>query len=256
MTKAKVTVGGQDVNIATLDQAITATMSELKSTRRSFLVCTLNLDHLVKMHENKAFREAYSQARFVTADGFPIVMLSRLLGARLKRTAGSDMIIPLCQAAARHEYPVFLLGSTDSTLMKASQKLVSKCPGLIIAGTYAPSDGFDPCNADIEPIIEQIHATKPRICFLALGAPKQELLAARLLSSVESVAFLGVGASLDFLSGAQIRAPKLLQMMNLEWLWRLGGNPSRLWRRYARCAVLFVCLMWRSALNVRHQSAQ
>jgi N-acetylglucosaminyldiphosphoundecaprenol N-acetyl-beta-D-mannosaminyltransferase len=97
-----------------------------------------------------------------------------------------------------------------------------------------------------------IQRSGARLCFLALGAPLQELFGLRAVDEIYGVAFLPVGAGLDFLAGAQVRCPSWLQRMNLEWAWRLTGDPRRLWLRYFRCAVLFAMLLSKEA--IRRQS--
>jgi len=233
------------LNLFSPAQAITAIVEQLKMGRESFLTCTLNLDHLVKLRRDPDFRTAYRQARFVMADGFPIVLLARLRGHTVKRTTGSDLVLPLCQVSAELRFPVYFLGSTPETLAKVSSRLGSLCPGLEISGMRSPDYGFDPSSREADEIATEIGASGARLCFVALGAPLQERFSTRAMMLVQGVCFLGVGASLDFLSGKQRRAPRLLQILNLEWAWRLVNNPHRLWLRYARCGLLFVNLLWR-----------
>jgi len=76
------------------------------------------------------------------------------------------------------------------------------------------------------------------LVFLALGAPKQERLAARGRALQPELGFVSIGAGLDFLAGSQRRAPRLVRRLALEWLWRAGSDPKRLAGRYARCAAI------------------
>lgn len=209
----------------------------------SFLVCTLNLDHLVKRRQNPELREAYARAEVVTADGFPIVILGRLTGRTLERATGADLIQPLCKAAGERHLPVFLMGTTFQALCASARRLVESCPGLEICGVYAPPVGFDVHSDFADEAIRLIRESRARLCFLALGAPLQEMFAARALDETSGVAFLGIGASLDYLAGTQVRCPRPLQRMNLEWVWRLMSDPRRLWLRYAKSGVLFARLL-------------
>lgn len=247
--KPMVIIDGQPVNIFSPVQALTDIITELKTRRDSFLACTLNVDHLVKLRSDDAFRAAYSKARFVTADGFPIVMLARVRGHSIQRTTGSDLIVPLCQAAASAGYSIFLLGSTDDTLAKAAQYLKQNCPGLEIAGMAAPPYGFDPTSDMASRMADTIAASGARLCLVALGAPLQERFSAHAMELTRGVGFMGVGASLDFFSGRQQRAPKLVQSLNMEWAWRLFSNPRRLWLRYAKCGALVMELLWNEILT-------
>lgn len=205
------------------------------SEDNSFCVYTINLDHVVKLRSMPLFRRAYERARFVLADGFPIVIAGRLQGKRVSRTAGSDLIDPICDEAARRGISVFLLGSTSDVLQKTAQELKRRYPTLQISGLYAPPANFDVEGHGARVCIDVLQNAGGGICLVALGAPKQEILADLCAREVPRTAFLCIGAGLDFIAGAQKRAPKVFQRLGCEWLWRLLNNPGRLWRRYADC---------------------
>jgi exopolysaccharide biosynthesis WecB/TagA/CpsF family protein len=201
----------------------------------SFCVYTINLDHVVKLRASEMFRRAYSRARFVLADGFPIVLAGRLQGQKVSRAAGSDLIDPLCEEAGRRGIPVFLLGSTHDVLSKTAQELKSRYPSLLISGLYAPPAEFDVTGDGAREAIDMLRSAGGGICLVALGAPKQEIFADRCTRDVSGMAFICIGAGLDFIAGTQKRAPRVFQRSGLEWLWRLASNPGRLGRRYAEC---------------------
>jgi exopolysaccharide biosynthesis WecB/TagA/CpsF family protein len=102
--------------------------------------------------------------------------------------------------------------------------------------------GFDPESQAALEAGYRIAGSGARLCFVALGAPKQELFADRMTRNVGGVGFVCIGAALDFISGEQVRAPALFQRAGLEWAYRLLSNPSRMWARYARCAALYLRL--------------
>jgi exopolysaccharide biosynthesis WecB/TagA/CpsF family protein len=205
----------------------------------SFAVFTLNLDHLVKLRRNTAFRDAYRQARFITADGAPVARLARRQGPPVERTTGADLALPLADACARNGLPIFLFGTTPDVLANAGQKLTEYAGSeLDIVGSLSPPKDFDPEGPAADAALARIAQSGARICYVALGAPKQELFAARALAKGIDVGFVCLGASLDFLAGEQVRAPLTFQKAGLEWLWRLSTNPRRLAARYAQCAVL------------------
>jgi N-acetylglucosaminyldiphosphoundecaprenol N-acetyl-beta-D-mannosaminyltransferase len=243
-----VEIDGQPVNVRNLTHAVESVIQHLKYPG-SFLVCTLNLDHLVKLRSRIELQNAYKRAKIVTPDGFPIVALGRLRGCQLERTTGADLIEPLCAEAARHRFPVFLMGSTFPVLSKSARRLMTSYPNLEIVGVYAPSQGFSAQSAAGDEAVDLIRNSGARLCFLALGAPLQEFFALRAIDETVGIAFLPIGAGLDFLAGAQIRCPPLLQKMNLEWAWRLGRDPRRMWLRYLRCGVLFVMLFAKESLR-------
>jgi exopolysaccharide biosynthesis WecB/TagA/CpsF family protein len=207
-----------------------------------FSIVTLNLDHVVKLREDAAFRAAYAAHSHVTADGHPIVWLERLAGRRAERVAGSDLVLPLARIAAEAGAPVAFLGSTSESLAGAEAELSRRVPGLRVALQIAPPHGFDPASETAGEVISALGRSDARLCFVALGAPRQELFAARAQVALPHMGFASVGAGLDFLSGHQVRAPAVLQALALEWLWRLARDPGRMTPRYARCGALLPSL--------------
>lgn len=235
-------VDGWPITLPDLDQAVSRIIAAAERGE-GFSAVTLNLDHLVKLRRSDAFRRAYATARFVTADGAPVARLARTGCPAIERTTGADLVIPLAEAAARRGLPIYFFGSSAEVLGKAGHDLARRTDGaLAIAGTEAPPLGFDPESPQADAALDRIAASGARLCFLALGAPKQEIFAARAMSRGIKVGFVSVGAALDFIAGAQIRAPERLRDSGLEWLWRLSTNPRRLAMRYTQCAILLADL--------------
>jgi N-acetylglucosaminyldiphosphoundecaprenol N-acetyl-beta-D-mannosaminyltransferase len=251
------TVDGVTINIPSLPEAVSSIVSAAQHGD-NFSVCTLNLDHVVQLQQRPDFRAAYRRARFVTADGFPIVMLSRLLGTPIQRTTGADLVEPLCQAAQRNGLSIFLMGSNDTTLAATAKRLSERYPGLEVAGYYAPGSNFDAFSSDADLAIDRIRASGAKLCFVALGAPRQELFAARCLDELSGTGLLCIGAALDFIAGTQTRAPSLTQKIGLEWAWRMLREPRRLGPRYARCMAIVPRLVARTIpqiVNARMRKA-
>jgi exopolysaccharide biosynthesis WecB/TagA/CpsF family protein len=233
-----VCVDGWKINIPDQQTAIEAICAGVRE-KCGFSVFTLNLDHLVKLRTDESFRAAYRSATFVTADGEPVARLARKTNPGIKRTTGADLVLPLARACATHQIPVFLFGTSPGVLASAGERLVQNTDGaLSIVGSFSPAHGFDPQGPDADRAIEMIKKSAAQICFVALGAPKQEIFAARAVQMGAGAGFVCIGAALDFLAGDQIRAPQTVQSMHLEWLWRLASNPRRLALRYAKCAAL------------------
>ena len=215
-----------------------------------FALATVNLDHLVKLETSADFLAAYAAQDLVVADGRPVVWLSQLAGRPVELMPGSDMVLPLCRLAAKAGVPVALVGSTAEALSDASAALTAKVPGLDLAWCHAPSGVFDPAGAEAAEILRNLDQKGIRLCFLALGAPKQELLAARGRELAPGVGFASVGAGLDFLGGHQQRAPLWMRKLALEWLWRALSSPGRMVPRYLKCFAILPRQIWR-ALRIR-----
>ncbi|MGD1882783.1 MAG: WecB/TagA/CpsF family glycosyltransferase [Paracoccaceae bacterium] len=211
--------------------------------RKGFAVATLNLDHVVKIRRDPAFCAAYAAHSHITADGNPIVWFSKLAGHEVDLMPGSEMISPVVSLAAQHDVPVALLGATEASLDQAATALMQAYPGLRIVARIAPPMGFEPTGHDADRCIEELRQSGTRLCFLALGAPKQERFAVHAARALPETGFMSIGAGLDFISGAQTRAPMVVQKLALEWLWRLSQNPQRLAARYGACIAILPRLL-------------
>lgn len=203
-----------------------------------FALATLNLDHLVKLGDDPAFAEAYAAQDLVTADGRPVTWLARLAGQRLELVTGSDLLRPLLGVAAQAGVPVGFFGATAETLALAAERLESEIPGLHVVCRIAPPMGFDPESEAARDALMQMQAAGVRLCLLALGAPKQERLAALGRKLAPKIGFASIGAGLDFIAGHQRRAPAWVRAVAMEWLWRMLSDPRRLALRYLRAALI------------------
>jgi len=246
-------VGSQSVTVNIPDRAaLLAAVAARLVAGQGFALATINLDHLVKLRRSASFRAGYAAQDMVVADGNPIVWLSRLARRPVHLVPGSDLVMPLAAEAARAGVPVALVGSTKPALQAAAAALRRAVPGLDVALCVAPPMGFDVDGAEAARLLSDLADRKIGLCFLALGAPKQEMLAARGRQLAPCVGFASVGAGLDFLAGAQVRAPVWVRKLSLEWLWRTLQSPGRMIPRYAACAALLP-LLAADAVRARHR---
>lgn len=234
-----------DINVATH----CALMAEVKTRfaqKIGFALATINLDHVTKLEREESFRAAYGAQDLIVADGNPIVWASRIAKTPVDLMPGSELVIPLAQLAAEMDVSVALIGSSEQSLKASGEALQAQAPGLRIAYIHAPAYGFDPTGEAARAILKDLDASGAQLAFLALGAPKQESFAALGRELAPKVGFASIGAGLDFLSGTQVRAPKWMRDLALEWLWRLAGNPRRLFGRYVQSALAFPGLALRA----------
>lgn len=214
---------------------------------RTHLVSTLNVDFLVN-----SLGYAFSRPRhpellnvlrtsdLVTADGFPIIWLSKIIGKPLKqRVTGSDLTPGLAQRAAKEGLSLFLLGGGDGVAAAAGLELQAANPGLKIAGTSAPfiqTEGPELVDfaAHDEAVLKTINDSGADILLVGLGNPKQELWFNRNRHKLKVPVSIGVGGTFEFITGSVKRAPAWMQRLNLEWLFRISQDPARLWRRYTK----------------------
>lgn len=194
---------------------------------------TANLDFLRRYVRDPAARSIYAGADLRVADGMPLVWASHLLGQPLpERVAGSSLLLPLCQRAARERRSVYLLGGDPKAGPAAAERLLAECPGLAIAGKSSPFVSMHPSDAELAPIREALLESRPDIVLVAFGSPKQEHVIAKLREQLPNAWWIGVGISFSFLAGHVKRAPAVVQAVGLEWVHRLLQEPDRLFRRY------------------------
>lgn len=217
---------------------------------RGGTVFTLNLDHLSKLPNDAAFRAAYERAAYVSADGMPVVALARTEGVAIDRVTGADLVLPLARAATAAGIAIHFFGASVEVLEATVARLRRDIPDLVVAGIEAPPMGFDPTGPEARAAAERIAASGAGICFVALGAPKQEVFANAAVGWTGGVMFLGVGAAVDFLAGTRRRAPKILQKAGLEWAWRVAHEPRRLAARYVRSGAWFFGYLLRSMFGL------
>ena len=225
------------INVATW-AGLKARVTERLARREGFALATINLDHLVKLRTLPEFREAYAAQDMIVADGNPIVWMSRLAGKPVELIPGSDALLPMARIAARQGVTLALVGSTPAVLALAKSWLEREIHGLEVVETIAPPMGFDPRSEAAAAIFEQLNASGAGLCFVALGAPKQEIFAAEGRRRSPQIGFAAIGAGLDFIAGTQQRAPAWARRFSLEWLWRATTSPRRLGPRYARCIAI------------------
>ncbi|MCE9607379.1 MAG: WecB/TagA/CpsF family glycosyltransferase [Planctomycetia bacterium] len=214
-------------------------------------VVTPNVDHAVMLRDDVRLQAAYKHASLVLADGFPVVLASRLLKRPLpERVAGSDLA-PALFASATVERPmsIYLLGAAPGVADRAAVNIAKRWPNAVVVGTYSPPLGFQNDTLENERIVARINAAAPDVLVLGFGAPKQEHWIAAHYDRLNAKTALCIGATIDFLAGEQSRAPLWMQKLNLEWLHRLAGQPRRLFKRYARDAVVFPQLVWKEWRN-------
>lgn len=223
-----------------MDAAL-ARIDDFIASGQPHFVVTADSSGLYAQLRDEAFREVFAKADLVTPDSFGVVWAAKRLGKPVAgRVSGVELVDRLCARSAEKGYRIFILGAGPGVAEMAAERLRLRYPGCNIVGTR---HGFFPAEDD-RIVAEEVAQWKPDILFVAMGIPRQEKFIVATMDVIRANVAIGVGGSFDVFSGKTRRAPKLIQRMNLEWLWRLAMNP----RKFSKAATLprFAWLVLRS----------
>jgi exopolysaccharide biosynthesis WecB/TagA/CpsF family protein len=212
-------------------------------------VVTPNVDHFIRYHDDAAFRARYADAEYILLDSRFMSHLFRVVkNRRIDVCTGSDLTAQLFERVIDSNDQIVLIGGSD-----AQARILAERYRLKGLKHYNPPMNFVSDPAEVEACVEFVEANSPfRFCFLAVGAPQQELLAQLLKSRGKARGMaLCIGASIDFLTGKETRAPLWMQKIGAEWLFRLLNNPKRLAKRYLVRGPRLFLLLWITQLRIR-----
>jgi exopolysaccharide biosynthesis WecB/TagA/CpsF family protein len=209
---------------------------------------TPNVDHMVRYrHLDARLRRAYTEADLCLCDSRILQRLARAVGVDLTLVPGSDLTARLIGGALAPGTTVLLIGGAPAHLALLREHY----PALRFSQHVPPMGLLRDAEAR-RTVIEAAAASAATIVLLAVGAPQQELLALEMRESGRLIGTaLCVGASVNFLVGQEVRAPKLLQKLSLEWAWRLLQHPKRLARRYLIDDPAIFAMTWKWARDRR-----
>jgi N-acetylglucosaminyldiphosphoundecaprenol N-acetyl-beta-D-mannosaminyltransferase len=200
-------------------------------------VITANLNYAMLAASDMRLRDAVRKAAFIVADGMPLVWAARWKGRTLpQRVTGADLVPALCGLAAAKGYRVLILGGAPGVAAAATARLLSSFPGLRLLAMEAPV--FRRLGNEVNvALIGRIRHARPDLLLLACSQPEGELWLAENCENLGVPACVQIGAAVDFVAGRVRRAPRWIQRLGLEWLYRLGREPRRLGPRYWRNAL-------------------
>ena len=234
------------VHIDRLDtRQVMARLEEFISSGKSHQVVYINVDGINRCLFDKRYRKIVEEADLVYPDGMGVVWASKLTHRPLSERVNAGDFLPwLCQLCREKGHKIYLLGGQGWVGRKAAENLCREFPGLEIAGTHS---GFFQAEEE-EEIIDDINRSGAHILLVGLGVPYQEKWIKRNLSKLKPEVCWGVGGLFDYYSLRIRRAPVLLRKLGLEWAFRLGLEPRRLWRRYMVGNFIFISRLFASLI--------
>ncbi len=231
------------INITTMDEAVSWIDEHLEELSGKY-VCISNVHTTVTAYRDEKYREVQNGSALSLPDGKPLSIVQRYRGyENAGRVPGPDLMPEIFALSEKKGYRHYFYGSKQSTLDALKERLLEKYPKLNIVGMYSPP--FRPLTEEEDQeAVERINAVKPDFIWVGLGAPKQEIWMAEHENRVHGV-MLGVGAGFDFHAGTIKRAPKWMQELCMEWLYRISQDPKRLLWRYLDTNFSFLWYLWK-----------
>lgn len=215
------------VNTQNYDELMQDIFARIERREKS-LVVAINPEKIMKAKHDPSLRRLLNDAEIQIPDGIGVILASKLQkGDITSRVTGVDMMLRLCEEAAKHGKSVFLYGAKPGVAEAAAAKLVELYPAITVAGTQ---DGYE---QDEAVVVRRINEAKPDILFVAMGSPKQENWINAHRDELHPVIYQGVGGSFDVLAGNVKRAPAVFQKAGMEWFYRLMKEPTRIKRQLA-----------------------
>ena len=240
--RRSVPVMGVSVHHVTMQQTL-AYIEQFMQEPRLHQIVTANPEFAVKAQNDTDFCQLIQEADLSVSDGYGLVWATARLGDPVpERVPGSELVYHVAKRCAEKQWKLFLLGAAPGIAEKAGKRLQQTYPELQIAGSYAGTPHLN----ENDQIIDRINQSQADVLYVAYGAPNQDKWIARNRNQLQTVRLaIGVGGSLDFISGKIKRAPSWVQELKLEWLYRVVQQPAR-WRRLLILPrfILHVWLKW------------
>ena len=242
------TVISMDVDVTNLSNGL-ASVEELANQNVGSYVCVSNVHMCMEVFDSSHFESVVNGADLVIPDGRPLSWAQKLLGHKnAEQVRGQDIMNAICEQSGIKKLNLGLYGgSSDELLGQVITKLKASYPDINISFSYSPP--FRPLTDEEDnDIVEQINDSGVNVLFVGIGCPKQEIWMAEHKEQLNCV-MLGVGAAYDFIAGSKKHAPRWMQKIGLEWLFRLCSEPKRLWKRYLQQNPRFIYYFTKQLIN-------
>ncbi len=201
----------------------------------------INAEKVVTCQSDRVLDAVIKRATLRYPDGAGVVVAMRLKGARSTRVPGVDLWLETLRQARGREIGIALIGASAEVLLSTRQRLAAEFPDVRV---LLARDGFQGVR-DVPSLSRELVAAQPRLVFVALGSPRQELLIEQLRLAHPGAFYLGLGGSFDIYAGVKKRAPVWMQRAGMEWMYRFLKEPSRARREKKRLQFLAMLLTGR-----------
>ena len=240
---------GVNVAVTNMKEVLEYLRENLKDLKGKY-ICVSNVHTTVMAYEDSKYRNIQNSGIIALPDGGPLSFIQRNRGfSEAERITGPDLMEKVFEISEKYGYKHYFYGSSNETLQLMKKNLLEKYPKLKIVGMYSPPFR-NVVELESDEVIENINNSGADFCWIGLGAPKQEQWMYYHRGKIK-VLMLGVGAGFDYYAGNIKRAPKWMQKLSLEWLYRLMQDPKRLFKRYVvtNSKFIFINIFKRGKLN-------
>jgi N-acetylglucosaminyldiphosphoundecaprenol N-acetyl-beta-D-mannosaminyltransferase len=229
----RVDVLGVRISCVTLDSAVEE-MSVWVDRGEHRYVCVTGVHGVMECQRDHRLLQIHNRSGLTTPDGMPMVWSARWAGRReVSRVYGPDLILAVLARAVERGWSSYFYGGGPGTADLLADRLTARFPGLQVAGASSPP--FRPLTPQEDAdVVQAINNSGAQLVWVGLSTPKQERWMAEHVGKLRANALFGVGAAFDLHAGLIPQAPRWMQRNGLEWAYRLGREPRRLWRRYLR----------------------
>lgn len=240
---------GLPISRSTMKQTLDDILKRMTQGEGAWLL-TLNTEMLSRFTKDPSYRDLVTQADIITADGMPLVWASRFKGADQtipERTTGVDLVDAFLRLP---EVPIYaIIGGVDPaiTVARYGESAQQAC-------RYLFNGKVDLSDKQVQQFTDTLRDHQVRMLFLALGVPKQDCLALKIRALMPELMITGIGGTFEILGPNGSRAPKWMQKLGMEWLFRLFKEPDRLWKRYLIHYPAGVKLLLKDMLHARPAS--
>lgn len=242
----RVDVLGVAISAITIPEAVAEIERRVHDRDPGYVTLT-GVHGVMECREDRELTRIHNDAALTCPDGMPMVWAARYAGYReCERVYGPDLMLAVCEHSVSRGWRHFFYGAGPGVAVELADRLRVRFPGLVVAGTFTPPFG-DLTREETASIAEVIDDASPDLVWVGLSTPKQERWMAAMRPMLDAPLLLGVGAAFDFHAGRVPQAPRWMQRNGLEWAYRLGREPRRLWRRYLRNNPRFVVEIAREA---------
>lgn len=238
-----------DISIGKRDTILNH-IQNLASSNSPSYVCFINVHMSIEAVHSKQLANKINHSTLSLADGVPLVhCIKWFYNLRQERLAGMDILPECITLAAKSNLSIFFYGSSEAILSQIVDKTIHDYPEIKIAGKISPPFR-NLSEEELQKDIDIINNSKANIVFVALGCPKQEKWMAENSHKINAV-LLGIGGALEVYAGVKNRAPKWMQDLSLEWLFRFIQEPKRLFKRYLITNTTFIILIIKEYFKIK-----